>query len=104
MFHSTEFMVAINLAIVASGISLIQVAAFNITMEYTPLKFSGVSLGMSVVLVLIGSSIGPAIAAIYMQTHQQELAKGVSSSSSFPSPISYNMIFLTAAFISAISC
>jgi len=113
MFHSTEFMVAINLAIIAGGISLIQVGAFNITMEYTPLQFSGVSLGMSVVLVLIGSSIGPAIAAIYMQTHQQELANRVdsggssssssSSNSSFPSPISYDLIFLTAALISAIS-
>ena len=104
MFHSTESIVAINLAIVAAGISLIQVGAFNITMEYTPLRFSGVSLGMSVVLVLIGSSIGPAIAGIYMQTHQ-ELVKGVSSNSvgSFPSPISYDLIFLTAALISAIS-
>ena len=101
MFHSTEFMVAINLAIVAAGISLIQVGAFNITMEYTPLRFSGVSLGMSVVLVLIGSSIGPAIAAIYMQTHQ-EFVKGVGSGS-FPSPVSYDLIFLTAALISAIS-
>ena len=101
IFHSAEFMVAINLAIVAAGISLIQVGAFNITMEYTPLRFSGVSLGMSVVLVLIGSSIGPAIAAIYMQTHQ-ELAKGVGSGS-FPSPVSYNLIFLTAALISVIS-
>jgi len=101
IFHSTEFMVAINLAIVAAGISLIQVGAFNITMEYTPLRFSGVSLGMSVVLVLIGSSIGPAIAAIYMQTHQ-ELVKGVITGS-FPSPISYNLIFLTATLISAIS-
>ncbi|MGB6528116.1 MAG: MFS transporter, partial [Candidatus Nitrosopolaris sp.] len=101
MFHSTESIVAINLAIVAVGISLIQVGAFNITMEYTPLRFSGVSLGMSVVLVLIGSSIGPAIAGIYMQTHQ-ELAKGVSGGS-FPSPVSYNLIFLTAALISVIS-
>ena len=82
IFHSTEITVAINLAIVAAGISLIQVGAFNITMEYTPLKFSGVSLGMSVVLFLIGSSIGPAIAGIYMQTHQ-ELAKGVTTGS-FP--------------------
>src|SRR5947209_362907 len=101
MSHSTEFMVAINLAIVAAGISLIQVGAFNITMEYTPLKYSGVSLGMSVVLFLIGSSIGPAIAGIYMQTHQ-ELAKGVTTGS-FPSAISYNLIFLTSTLVSAIS-
>src|SRR5919108_505306 len=81
MFHSTESVVAINLAIVAIGISLMQVGAFNITMEYTPRQFSGVSLGMSVVLVLIGSSIGPAIAGIYMQTHQEMVAKGISGSS-----------------------
>ena len=102
MFHSTEFIVAINLAIVAAGISLIQVGAFNITMEYTPLRFSGVSLGMSVVLFLIGSSVGPAIAGIYMQTHQ-EIAKGVKGGGSFPSPLSYDLIFLTAAAISALS-
>ncbi len=52
MFHSTESIVAINLAIVAIGISLIQVGVFNVTMEYTPRQFSGVSLGMSVVLSL----------------------------------------------------
>jgi hypothetical protein len=102
MFHSTEFTVAMNLAIVAAGISLMQVGAFNITMEYTPHQFSGVSLGMSVVFVLIGSSIGPAIAGLYMQTHQ-ELAKGISSVGSFPSPVAYNLIFLTAALISTIS-
>ena len=56
---------------------------------------------MSSVLVLMGRSIGPAIAAIYMQTHQ-ELVKGVITGS-FPSPISYNLIFLTATLISAIS-
>jgi hypothetical protein len=75
-------------------------------MEYTPMQFSGVSLGMSVVLVLIGSSIGPAIAAIYMQTHQEVISKGVNNSisgGSFPSPISYNLIFLTAALVSTIS-
>jgi MFS family permease len=108
MFHSTESIVAINLAIVAVGISLIQVGAFNVTMEYTPRQFSGVSLGMSVVLLLIGSSIGPAISAIYMQTHQEVISKGVNNGISgsggfFPSPVSYNLIFLTAALVSTIS-
>ena len=108
MFHSTESIVAINLAIVAIGISLIQVGVFNVTMEYTPRQFSGVSLGMSVVLLLIGSAIGSAISAIYMQTHQEVISKvvnnGISGSGgSFPSPVSYNLIFLTAAFVSTIS-
>ena len=74
--------------------------AFNITMEYTPRQFSGVSLGMSVVLVLIGSSIGPVIAATYMQTHQA-LARGTITGL-FPSPLSYNLIFITASMISII--
>jgi MFS family permease len=99
--HSTELIIAIDLAIVAIGISAIQVGAFNITMEYTPRQFSGVSLGVSVVLVLIGSAIGPVIAATYMQTHQS-FARGVISGF-FPSPISYNLIFLTASLISIIS-
>jgi hypothetical protein len=107
LFHSTEFIVAVNLAIVVSRISLVQIGAFNITMEYTPMQFSGVSLGMSAVLVLIGSSIGPAIAAIYMQTHQEIISKGVNSNSisggSFPSTIFYNLIFLTTALVSTIS-
>ena len=108
MFHSTESIVAINLAIVAIGISLMQVGAFNVTMEYTPRQFSGVSLGMSVVLLLIGGSIGPAISTIYMQTHQEVISKGVNngisgSGGSFPSPVSYNLIFLTVALVSTIS-
>ena len=108
MFHSTESIVAINLAIVAIGISLIQVGAFNVTMEYTPRQFSGVSLGMSVVLLLIGSSIGPAVSTIYMQTNQEVISNGVNigisgSGVSFPSPVSYNLIFLTAALVSTIS-
>jgi hypothetical protein len=59
---------------------------------------------MSVLLVLIGSSIGPAISAIYLLIYQ-EIAKGVCSGSggSFSPPLSYNLIFLTATLISAIS-
>jgi len=100
IFHYTELTIAINLAVVAIGISAIQVGAFNITMEHTPRQFSGVSLGMSVVLVLIGSSIGPVIAATYMQTHQAT-ANGTTPGL-FPSPVSYNLIFLTASVISII--
>jgi preprotein translocase subunit SecG len=52
---------------------------------------------MTVVLVLIERSIGSAIAAIYMHTHQQIVKWN--SSGSFPSFISYDLIFLTVALI-----
>jgi MFS family permease len=99
LFHSTEFLVSANLAIIAAGLSLAQVGGFNIVLETTPRQFSGISLGMTVLFNLVGGSIGPAIAGIYMQTHQA-IVKGVEGS--FPSPDSYNLIFLIVALASLI--
>jgi MFS family permease len=99
-FHSTEFLIATNLAIIAAGISLTQVGGFDITMKATPKQFSGVSLGMTVVLNILGSSIGPAIAAIYMQQNQV-FVKGIAGA--FPSAVAYNLIFVTAAIVSIVS-
>jgi MFS family permease len=98
LFHSTESMVAGTLAIIATGLSLTQVGGFNTVLESTPRQFSGISLGMTVLLNLIGGAVGPAIAGIYMQTNQVFL-----NGSSFPSPQSYNLIFLTAALFSLVS-
>ena len=99
-FHSTQFLIATNLAIIAAGISLTQVGGFDITMKATPKQFSGVSLGMTVVLNILGSSIGPAIAAIYMQQNQV-FVKGIAGT--FPSSMAYALIFLTGAIISIVS-
>ncbi len=98
LFHSTESMVAGTLAIIATGLSLTQVGGFNTILESTPRQFSGISLGMTVLLNLIGGAVGPAIAGIYMQTNQVFL-----NGSSFPSPQSYNLIFLTATLLSLVS-
>jgi MFS family permease len=100
MFHSTEFLIEANLAIIATGLSLLQVGGFNIVMESTPRQSSGVSLGMTVVLNIVGSSLGPAIAAIFLQTNQASIS-GVPGL--FPSGVSYNLIFLTATIISVVS-
>jgi MFS family permease len=100
IFHSTEFLLSANLAIIAAGLSLTQVGGFNIVLESTPRQFSGISLGMTVLFNLIGSSIGPAVAGIYMQAHQA-IVKGAVGS--FPSPDSYNLIFLNLALTSLIS-
>lgn len=100
IFHSTQLLVATNLAVIAAGISLTQVGIFDITMKSTPKQFTGISLGMTVVLNILGSSIGPAIAAIYMQQNQVFL-KGIIGT--FPSSIAYNLIFLTAAIVSIMS-
>ena len=98
LFHSTESMVAGTLAVIATGLSLTQVGGFNTILESTPRQFSGISLGMTVLLNLIGGAVGPAIAGIYMQTNQVFI-----NGSFFPSLQSYNLIFLTATLLSLVS-
>jgi len=100
LFHSTESLVAINLAILSAGLSLTNVGAMNIVMLATPKQSVGVSLGMSTLIRIIGASIGPTIAGMYMQTHQVMLS---GFTTSFPSADSYDLIFLTATIISAAS-
>jgi MFS family permease len=94
--HSTELLVSINLTILSTGLSLTNVGAMNVIMLATPKQDMGVSLGMSTLIRIIGSSLGPAMAAMYMQTHKTTLA-GISGA--FPTADSYNLIFFTATMI-----
>jgi MFS family permease len=99
-FHSTESLVSANLAFIAAGISLLQVGSMNIILESTPRQFGGISLGMTVIFKMVGSSLGPVIAGMYMQTNQSTL---VNVDGSFPSPVSYTLIFFTLSLISIIT-
>ena len=101
VLHQNELMIALNLVVISAGLSLTQVGAFNITLQHTPYQFSGVSIGISVVLVLMGSSIGPVIATTFMQTFQESAAE--INLDFYPSPLSYNLIFLSATIISIVS-
>jgi MFS family permease len=99
MYHSTEFEIIINLAIIAGGLSLAEVGGFNITLVSVSPKVGGISMGITVLLFLIGMSIGPAISGIYLETFQSPvLIDGISHF--YPSAFSYDMIFFTAASLS----
>ncbi len=98
--HSTELLVSVNLAILSTGLSLTNVGAMNVIMLSTPKQDIGVSLGMSTLIRIVGASIGPAMAAMYMQTHKASLPGVVGA---FPTADSYNLIFLTATLISCVS-
>ena len=103
IMHSTPALVAGTLAIIATGLSLIQVGAFNIVLESTPRHLSGTSLGTTVLLNLIGGAVGPAIAGIIMQTNQVTITGSNVTVGSFPSPQSYYLIFLITALLSIVS-
>lgn len=101
LFHSTEFMVSVTLAIIAAGLSLSITGGFNVVLLSAPIQATGIALGMALLLNLVGMSIGPSIAALFQQMYQGTV-EGVAGEQ-FPTQDAYNLIFLTAALISLAS-
>ncbi len=100
MFHSTENMVSVGLAILAAGLSLSISGAFNVILVSVPMQMTGIALGMTLLLNLVGMSVGPALAGVLQQTYQGTV-EGVAGQ--FPTQDAYNLIFLAAALISLAS-
>jgi MFS family permease len=102
LFHSTEIQVSVNLGLLATGLSFAGVGAMNVIILATPGEYSGISLGIATLIRIIGSAIGPALAAMYMQMNQSILnINGVMRS--FPSDMAFDMIFTTASVIAVVS-
>lgn len=99
IFHSTEFAVSTNLAIIASGLSMTATATWNIIVSSSPITFIGISVGVGALLLFIGMAIGPALTGVYLESH--EAIEGVPGS--YPSLESYNLVYLTSALLSAVS-
>jgi MFS family permease len=99
VFHSTKPAVSINLAIIASGLSMTITATWNVIVSSSPKSFVGISVGVGALLLFIGMSIGPALTGVYMENHQT--IKGVQGS--YPSLGSYNLVYLTSGLLSAVS-
>lgn len=70
VLHSTEFVITTSLSVIASGLSLTQIGSINIVLVNTPKQSNGASLGMTTLLYLIGTSVGPVVAGIFMQANQ----------------------------------
>ena len=98
MFHATELIVSVNLAIVAIGLSLTMTATWNIIVSSSPKEFTGISVGIGALLLFIGMAIGPALAGVYMADHENS-----GTQVSYPSAQSYNLVFSTTVLLSAVS-
>ncbi|HEX2472195.1 MAG TPA: MFS transporter, partial [Nitrososphaera sp.] len=101
-FHEDWVTVAVNLAVLSTGLSLTNVGAMNVTILATPSEFTGMSLGMNNLLRILGSSVGPALAGVYMQKFQSTL-EVAGTHMVFPSMQAYSVIFLTAMMLSILS-
>ena len=99
-FHSTELMISVTLTVISVGLSFSIVGAFNVVLMMSAKGSEGISLGMTVLLALVGNSIGPSLAGMYQQMNQA-VVPGLAGT--FPSHVAYYEIFLTAALVSMLS-
>lgn len=99
-FHSTTEMVSIGLTILAAGLSLTIAGAFNVILVSLPMQVTGIALGMTLLLNLVGMSVGPALAGIFQEVYQGTVP-GVEGL--FPTENAYNWIFIVASLVSAAS-
>lgn len=100
MFHSTEIMVSLGLTILAVGLSLSIAGGFNVILVSVPMKVTGIALGMTMLLDLVGMSVGPVFAGIFQDMYQGTV-EGVAGE--FPTETAYVLIFVAAALISLVS-
>ncbi|MEO9364087.1 MAG: MFS transporter [Nitrososphaera sp.] len=111
LLHSTELLVSAGLATLAVGISLTNVGAVNIVILSTPRQNSGISLGMTMLLRIIGSAIGPVVAAMFMDLYSYSAAINAITpqaatatiQANYPSAESYNLIYFTCVLLSLFS-
>ncbi|MDE1844507.1 MAG: MFS transporter [Thaumarchaeota archaeon] len=99
-FHSTEFMISAALGVISIGLSFAFVGGFNIILVSSPHKVEGISLGMSVLLILVGQSLGPSVAGMFQQMYSQTIPN---VQGAFPSALSYMQIFSSAGILSLVS-
>ena len=100
IYHQSELVISLELCIIAIGLAFAEIGAFNISLIYAPLNQSGAALGITMLLFLIGMSLGPAISGIYLESFKSTIDN---TNGSYPTPVAYDLIFLTAALISILS-
>lgn len=100
IYHPSELVISLELCIIAIGLAFAEIGAFNISLVYAPLNQSGTALGITMLLFLIGMSLGPAISGIYLESFR---STSDSTNESYPTPLAYDLIFVTAVLISILS-
>ena len=100
IFHCTEDMVAIGLTILSAGLALSISGGFNVMLLSVPMQVTGIELGMTLLLNLVGISLGPALSGAFQEMYK-EAAPGVAGI--FPTDRAYSLIFLTSALVSLAS-
>lgn len=100
IYHPSELVISLELCIIAIGLAFAELGAFNISLVSAPLNQNGTALGITMLLFLIGMSLGPAISGIYLESFRSTIDN---TNESYPTPLAYDLIFVTAVLISILS-
>jgi hypothetical protein len=73
---------------------------FNVILLSVPMQVTGIALGMTLLLNLVGMSLGPALSGLFQETYKGT-APGVAGL--YPTDHAYSLIFITAALVSLAS-
>lgn len=91
--HATQGEVVIGVLIMGSGQSFAMVGSINMIIVSTPIKETGISTAMSMIIRTSGSVVGPAIAAVII-SHYSSFVPGVGV---VPEDTAYSLIFLMSS-------
>ena len=71
IFHHNSLLVALNLTITGSGLSLLNGSQININPTSTHIKYKRISFVVNTLFHIGGSANGPIIAGMFIQANQQ---------------------------------
>ncbi len=88
------------LILLGAAMQLMHMGGLNLNLVSAPKEHTGISFGISNVFYLTGCAFGPALAALFMESH---LVSIHNFAAKFPSQESYHLIFATGIGISLIA-
>ncbi len=95
-YHESTMALASILALTAAGLSLMNVGGMNIVITSVPREYLAVTQGITQMLRIVGSAIGPAIAGVIMHIYSIHDPR---SGNIYPLNYAYNTIFLIAIIV-----
>jgi MFS family permease len=99
-YHESTVALASILALTAAGLSLMNVGGMNIIITSAPREYLAATQGITQMLRIVGSAIGPAIAGVIMHIYS---IHDPMSGNIYPLNYAYNTIFLIAVMVGFVS-
>jgi hypothetical protein len=99
-FRSTEIQVLFDALVASIGVVSIVIPLVNMVAVALPEEQRGIGIGMNTLIRTIGSSIGPVIATVYMDSYTAWIIYVFNNKylplASVPSSTAFNYIYITA--------